>query len=178
MAQREGECFLVRRVADRGIDKSIGDSRVRGDRVNCDRRSAGRGNEIRNRDPRDITKIERLRQQVVVCDLEEVSRLRQRVRDLELQWEMRKTETGSSTVVGDEGDDGEQQPFSRHPHRFFEPIYPEGMSEDKPMFDEDETDVDEEEYWWAQQAINEFANREDEEKEVINEHENSSVWYV
>ncbi|KAJ0847377.1 hypothetical protein HanPSC8_Chr13g0544651 [Helianthus annuus] len=88
---------------------------------------------------------------------------------------MRKTETGSSTVVGDEGDDGEQQPFSRHPHRFFEPIYPEGMSEDKPMFDEDETDVDEEEYWWAQQAINEFANREDEEKEVINEHENSSV---
>ncbi|MFS7961349.1 hypothetical protein Hanom_Chr08g00713921 [Helianthus anomalus] len=88
---------------------------------------------------------------------------------------MHKTETESSTVAGDEGGDGEQQPFSRHPHRFFEPIYPEGMSEDKPMFDEDETEVDEEEYWWAQQAINEFANREDEEEEVINEHENSLV---
>ncbi|MFS8021299.1 hypothetical protein Hanom_Chr16g01425781 [Helianthus anomalus] len=49
------------------------------------------------------------------------------------------------------------------------------MLEDEPMFDEDEIEVDEEEYWWAQQAINGFANREDEEEEVINQHENSSV---
>ncbi|MFS7920276.1 hypothetical protein Hanom_Chr03g00222611 [Helianthus anomalus] len=61
MAQRGGECFLVRRVADRGIDKSIGDSRVHEDRLNCDRRSACRGNEIGNRDPQDIIKIEKLR---------------------------------------------------------------------------------------------------------------------
>ncbi|KAJ0555488.1 hypothetical protein HanIR_Chr07g0302621 [Helianthus annuus] len=60
MAQREGGCFLDRRVADRGIDKNIGDSRVRGDRLNRDRRSAVRGNEIGNRDPRDIIQIKRL----------------------------------------------------------------------------------------------------------------------
>ncbi|MFS7906728.1 hypothetical protein Hanom_Chr01g00062631 [Helianthus anomalus] len=189
MALREGKCF-VRRVADRGIEKNIGDSRFRGDRLNCDRRSAGRGNEIRNRDPRDIIKIKRLRQRVQdleeikrlrqrVRDLKEIRRLHQRVRDLKLQREMRKTETESSTVVWDEGGDGEEHPFGRHPPWFFEPIYPEGMLEDEPMFDEDEIEVDEEEYWWAQQAINEFANREDEEEEVINQHENSSVsvWF-
>ncbi|KAJ0801593.1 hypothetical protein HanPI659440_Chr03g0118981 [Helianthus annuus] len=186
MARREGGCFLVRRVADRGIDKNIGDSRVRGDRLNRDRRSAGRGNEIGNRDPRDIIQIKRLRQRVRdleeirrlqqrVRDLEEIRRLHQRVRDLELQREMRNTETESNTVVWDKGGDREQQSCSRHPHRFFEPIYPEGLSEDEPMFDEDEIEVDEEEYWWAQQAINGFANREDEEEEVINQHENSSV---
>ncbi|KAJ0809715.1 hypothetical protein HanPI659440_Chr01g0018491 [Helianthus annuus] len=169
MALHEGECFLVRRVAIRGIDKSIGDSHACGDRLNCDRRSTDRGNEIRNRDPRDIIKIKRLRQQFQdleeikrlrqrVRDLEEIRRLRQRVRDLELQRDTRKTETESSTVVWDEGGDGEQQPFSRYPHRFFEPFYPEGVSGDKPMFDEDEIEVDEKEYLLAQQAINGVLN--------------------
>ncbi|KAM0046940.1 hypothetical protein Hdeb2414_s0009g00322541 [Helianthus debilis subsp. tardiflorus] len=143
MALREGECFLVRRVADRGIDRSIGDLRVRGDRLNCDRRSTGRGNEIRNRDPRDIIKIKRLRQRVQdleeikrlrqqVQDLKDIRRLHQRVRDLELQREMRKTETESSTVVWDEGGDGEEHPFGRHPPRFYEPIYHESLSEEEP----------------------------------------------
>ncbi|KAJ0534065.1 hypothetical protein HanIR_Chr09g0415581 [Helianthus annuus] len=175
MALREDKCFLVRRVADRGIDKNIGDSCVRGDRLNRDRRSAGRGNETRNRDPRDIIKIKILRQRVRdleeikrfrqrVQDLEEIRRLRQHVRDLELQQEMRKTETESSTIVWDEGGDGEQQPFSRHSHRFLEPIYPESEPEDEPKFDEDGMLPDEGEYYWLQQAVN-GANREEEEEE-------------
>ncbi|MFS7954011.1 hypothetical protein Hanom_Chr07g00625311 [Helianthus anomalus] len=123
MALHEGKCFLVRRVADRDIDKNIGDSRVRGDRLNCDRKSAWRLNEIGNRDPWDIIKIKRLRQRV--RDLEEIRRLHQRVRDLELQRQMRKTETESSTVVWDEGGDEEEHSFSRDQHRFYEPIYQE-----------------------------------------------------
>ncbi|KAJ0430379.1 hypothetical protein HanHA300_Chr17g0668381 [Helianthus annuus] len=157
MALREDKCFLVRRVADRGVEKNIGDSRVRGDRLNCDRRSADRGNEIRNRDPCDINKIKRLRQRVQdleeikrlrqrVRDLKEIRRLHQRVRDLELQPEMRKTETESSTVVWDEGGDGEEHPFGRHPPWFYEPIYQESLWEDKPRFDQDGIEPDEEEY--------------------------------
>ncbi|MFS7918434.1 hypothetical protein Hanom_Chr03g00201011 [Helianthus anomalus] len=166
MALREGECFLVRRVADRGIDKSIGDSRVRGDRLNCDRRSAGRGNKIRNRDPRDIIKIKRLRQRVQdleeikrlrqrVRDLKEIRRLHQRVRDLELQWEVRKTETESSTVVWDEGGDGEEHPFGRHPPRFYEPIYLEFLLEDKPVFDDDGIEPDEKECSFVREVLRE-----------------------
>ncbi|KAJ0826155.1 hypothetical protein HanRHA438_Chr17g0811181 [Helianthus annuus] len=77
---------------------------------------------------------------------------------------MRKTETESSTIVWDEGGDGEQQPFSRHPHRFLEPIYPESEPEDEPNFDEDGVLLDEGEYYWSQQGVN-CANREEEEEE-------------
>ncbi|MFS7946417.1 hypothetical protein Hanom_Chr06g00536091 [Helianthus anomalus] len=63
MALREGECFLVRRVTDRGIDNNIGDSRAREVQFNRDRRFAGRGNEIGNRDPQDF-EIKRLKQRV------------------------------------------------------------------------------------------------------------------
>ncbi|MFS7998557.1 hypothetical protein Hanom_Chr12g01155261 [Helianthus anomalus] len=110
MALREGECFLVRRVADRGIDKNIGDSRVRGDRLNCDRRSTNRGNEIRNRDPRDIIKIQRLRQRV--RDIEEIKQFRQRVRVLELRRDMRVKETESGTIVRDNVNEEEEHPFA------------------------------------------------------------------
>ncbi|KAJ0546934.1 hypothetical protein HanIR_Chr08g0366431 [Helianthus annuus] len=156
MALREGECFLVRRVADRGIDKSIGDSRACGDRLNCDRRSACRGNEIRNRDPRDIIKIKRLRQRVQdleeikrlrqrVRDLEEIKRLCQRVRDLELQRERRVMETESRSIVRDDVNEEEENPFGRYPPRVYEPIYQESLWEDKPRFDEDGIEPDEEE---------------------------------
>ncbi|KAD7117439.1 hypothetical protein E3N88_04707 [Mikania micrantha] len=148
MAQREDGCCLVRRFAYRGIHKNIGGSRAREDRFTRDRRFADRGNEIRSRDPRDILKIKRLRQRVRDLEIQqEIKRLRQRVRNLELKREMRKTETESSTVVRDEGDGGEQQPFSPSPRppRFFEPIYPEGVSEDVPIFDEDGSDCDEKE---------------------------------
>ncbi|KAJ0920059.1 hypothetical protein HanRHA438_Chr05g0236681 [Helianthus annuus] len=77
---------------------------------------------------------------------------------------MRKTETESSTIVWDEGGDREQQPFSRHPYRFLEPIYPESEPEDEPKFDEDGMLPDEGEYYWSQQAVN-GANREEEEEE-------------
>ncbi|KAJ0728150.1 hypothetical protein HanLR1_Chr07g0238321 [Helianthus annuus] len=168
MALREGKCF-VRRVADRGIAKNIGDSRVRGDRLNYDHRSAGRGNEIRNRDPRDIIKIKRLRQRVQ--DLEEIKRLRQRVRDLELQWEMCKTETKSSTIVWDEGGDGEEHPFGHNPPRFYEPIYQESLSEEEPRFDEDGIKPNEEEYVFVQNVLNGTTVQEDEQVEAHGEEE-------
>ncbi|KAJ0710992.1 hypothetical protein HanOQP8_Chr09g0318841 [Helianthus annuus] len=156
MAQRGGECFLVRRVADRGIDKSIGDSRVRGDRLNYDRRSAGRGNEISHRDPRDIIKIEKLRKRVRdleeirrlrqrVRDLEEIRWLRQRVRDLELQREMRVKETESGTIVWDDENEEEEHPFC-HPHpRILKPLGQDCLSEEEPIFDEDGIEPDEKE---------------------------------
>ncbi|XP_076886941.1 uncharacterized protein LOC143536957 [Bidens hawaiensis] len=96
--------------------------------------------------------IKRLRQRV--RDLEEIRRLRQRVQDLELKREMFNTETESSTVVWDEGDDGEEHPFSRHPPRFSEPIYSEGVSEDEPRFDEDGTTPDEEECLFVHKVLN------------------------
>ncbi|KAJ0586640.1 hypothetical protein HanIR_Chr04g0154121 [Helianthus annuus] len=93
MALREGECFLVRRVADRGIGKNIGDSRVRGDRINRYRRFAGRGNENGNRDPRDILKIKRLRQRVRDLELRhEIWQLKQRIRDLKASSALDETE--------------------------------------------------------------------------------------
>ncbi|KAJ0728149.1 hypothetical protein HanLR1_Chr07g0238311 [Helianthus annuus] len=171
MAQRESGCFLARRVADRGIDKNIGDSRVRGDRLNRDRRSAGRGNEIGNCDPRDIIQIKRLRQRVGdleeikrlqqrIRDLEEIRRLHQRVRDLELQREMRNMETESSTVVWDKGGDREQQPCSRHPHRFSEPTYPDFPSENQPQ---DEIEPDEEECSFVRKVLSGITVQEDEQ---------------
>ncbi|KAM0020464.1 hypothetical protein Hdeb2414_s0025g00667421 [Helianthus debilis subsp. tardiflorus] len=175
MALREGECFLVRRVADRGTDKNIGGSCARGEDRRHVRRTADRGNDRVDPDSWDL-KIKRLRQRVRdleeirrlrqrVRDLEEIKRLRQRVRDLDLQQEMRKTETELSTIVWDEGGDGEQQPFSRHPHRFLEPIYLKSEPEDKPKFDEDGMLPDEEEYYWSQQAVNGTNLEEEEEKD-------------
>ncbi|KAJ0439656.1 hypothetical protein HanHA300_Chr16g0627731 [Helianthus annuus] len=165
MALREGKCFLGRRVADRGIDKNICDSRVCGDRLNRDRRSAGRGNEIGNRDPQDVIKIKRLRNRVRdleeikrlqqrVRDLEEIRRLRQRVRDLELQQGMCNTKTELSTIVWDEGGDGEEHSFGHYPPRFYEPIYHMNLSEEEPRFDEDGIEPDEEECTFMQKVLN------------------------
>lgn len=54
------------------------------------RRFAGRGNEDRHRDPRDV---------------EEIARLRQRVRDLEVQQEERSEEgTNTDPRIWDDGD--------------------------------------------------------------------------
>ncbi|KAJ0508896.1 hypothetical protein HanIR_Chr11g0522511 [Helianthus annuus] len=182
MAQRGGECFLVRRVADRGIDKSIGDSRVRGDRLNCDSRSAGRGNEISYRDPRDIIKIEKLRKRVRdleeirrlcqrVRDLEEIRRLRQRVRDLELQRERRVMETESGPIVRDDVNEEEENPFGRYPPRFYEPVYQENLSEEEPRFDEDRIEFDEEECSLVQTILSGITSRDDEAVKKINDHD-------
>ncbi|KAJ0912881.1 hypothetical protein HanRHA438_Chr06g0279271 [Helianthus annuus] len=76
-------------------------------------------NEIGNRDPQDF-EIKRLKRRVLDLELQqEIKRLRQRIWHLELQQDTCKTKTESSTIVGDEGGDGEQQLFSRHPHRFY-----------------------------------------------------------
>ncbi|MFS7950096.1 hypothetical protein Hanom_Chr06g00579321 [Helianthus anomalus] len=173
MALREGECFLVRRVADRGIEKSIGDSRACGDRLNCDRRSAGRGNEIRNRDPRDIIKIKRLRQRVQdleeikrlrqrVRDLEEINRFRQRVRDLELIRERRVRETESRPILRDNVNEEEENPFGRYPPRFYEPTYQECLAENPPKFDTYGIEPDVEECTFVQNVFSGIAIQDDE----------------
>ncbi|GJU60539.1 RNA-directed DNA polymerase [Tanacetum coccineum] len=55
---------------------------------------------VANRDPRDI---------------EEIERLQQRIRELELQEDERNKETESNSVVWDDGFDGEENPFCRRP---------------------------------------------------------------
>nr|GEU53206.1 hypothetical protein [Tanacetum cinerariifolium] len=55
---------------------------------------------VANRDPRDI---------------EEIERLQQRIRELELRQDERNEETKSNSVVWDDGFDGEENPFGRRP---------------------------------------------------------------
>ncbi|GJV52625.1 hypothetical protein Tco_1448366, partial [Tanacetum coccineum] len=55
---------------------------------------------VANRDPRDI---------------EEIERLQQRIRELELQEDERNEETESNSAVWDDGFDGEENPFCRRP---------------------------------------------------------------
>ncbi|KAM0062008.1 hypothetical protein Hdeb2414_s0004g00143001 [Helianthus debilis subsp. tardiflorus] len=177
MAQCEGKCFLVRRFADRGIEKNIGDSRVHGEDRHPTRRVADRGSGGVYLDPgdlkikrlqqrvRDLEEIRRLRQRVP--DLEEIRRLRQRVQDLEVQQEMSKAETESSTVVWDEGDDGEEHPFEHHPPRFLEPIYEDEFGQecflvDEPRFDEDVIEPDEEECLFIQMTLSGTTIQENE----------------
>ncbi|KAJ0624667.1 hypothetical protein HanIR_Chr01g0045501 [Helianthus annuus] len=143
MALCEGECFLVRRVADRCIDKNIGDSRVRGDRLNRDHRSAGRGNENGNRDPGDILKIKRLRQQVRDLELRhEIQQLKQRIRDLEDSSSWKETEP--EKPVWDELTGDEEHP-----------IRGDFIYHSPPCFDnyEDE-EVSREDYLWVTNALN------------------------
>ncbi|GJX54965.1 transposase, MuDR, MULE transposase domain protein, partial [Tanacetum coccineum] len=56
--------------------------------------------QVANRDPRDI---------------EEIERLQQRIRELELQEDERNEETESNSAVWDDGFDGEENPFCRRP---------------------------------------------------------------
>nr|GEU53209.1 hypothetical protein [Tanacetum cinerariifolium] len=55
---------------------------------------------VANRDPRDI---------------EEIERLQQRIRELEIRQDERNEETESNSVVWDDGFDGEENPFGRRP---------------------------------------------------------------
>ncbi|KAF5816430.1 hypothetical protein HanXRQr2_Chr03g0134231 [Helianthus annuus] len=166
MALRGGRCLLDRRFADRGNDRSMFVSRAHGEDRRHVRRTVDRGNDRVDFDPRDLEEIKRLRQRVRdleeikrlrrrVRDLEKIKRLRQRVQDLELQREMRKMETESSTVVWDEGGDGEEHPFGRYPPRFYEPIYQEFLSEDKPVFDDDGIEPDEKECSFVREVLRE-----------------------
>ncbi|MFS7980611.1 hypothetical protein Hanom_Chr10g00941411 [Helianthus anomalus] len=123
MALREGECFLVRRVADRGIDKNIGGSRAREEDRRPVRRTADRGNDKVDSDSWDL-KIKRLRQRI--------KRLRQRVRDLELRRETRIKETESGTIDWDDVNEEEEHPLCHTHPRFFEPIYQECLTDDEP----------------------------------------------
>nr|GFB39588.1 reverse transcriptase domain-containing protein [Tanacetum cinerariifolium] len=82
-------------------------------------RTADRGNDVEQRDPRDI-EIERLQQRIRDLEIQhEIRQIRKRIRELELQPEMRK-ETESRYVVRDE----EHPSFDSYP-RSFEPIYPD-----------------------------------------------------
>ncbi|MFS7911578.1 hypothetical protein Hanom_Chr02g00119801 [Helianthus anomalus] len=73
---------------------------------------------------------------------------------------MRKTETESSTVVWDEGGDGEEHPFGRQSPRFYEPTYSEGESQNEskfdegPKFDENGSDFDEDECLFVNRVLN------------------------
>ncbi|KAJ0948727.1 hypothetical protein HanRHA438_Chr01g0030921 [Helianthus annuus] len=133
MAQREGECFLVRRVADRGIDKNIGDSRARGEDRSPVRRTADRGNDKADSEPRDL-KIKRIRQRVRDLELQnEIRQLKQRIRDLEDSSSWKETEP--EEPVGDELSDDEEHPTND------DTIY-----DSPPVFDEY---GDEEWYSWV-----------------------------
>nr|GEW13928.1 zinc finger, PHD-type [Tanacetum cinerariifolium] len=85
------------------------------------RRFAAGGNGHDGRDPRDV-EIERLRQRVRDLEIQhEIRQIRKRIRELELQREMRK-ETESRYVVRDDVNEEEEYPsFDSYP-RSFEPI--------------------------------------------------------
>lgn len=180
MALRAGRCLLDRRFADRGNDGSMFVSRARGEDRRPVCRTADRGNNGADSDPRDL-KIKLLRQRVRDLEIQqEIRRLRQRVRNLELQREMRKTETESSTIVRDEGDGGKQQPFGYHPSQFYEPICedqlgPVCLSEVKPMYDEDGIDCDEKEYSLVQTFLSGITSREDEPMKETDDNEYAEV---
>ncbi|KAJ0855839.1 hypothetical protein HanRHA438_Chr14g0677711 [Helianthus annuus] len=163
MAQREGEYLFARRVADRGNDMSVFSSRARGEDRHPTRRVADRGSDRVYLDPRDL-KIERLRQRVRdleeirrlrqrVRDLEEIRRLQQRVRDLELKWEMRVKETESGTIVRDDVNEEEEHPFCHSHPRFPEPFGQDCFSEERPRFDKDGIEPDEEECLFVRRAL-------------------------
>nr|GEY07941.1 reverse transcriptase domain-containing protein [Tanacetum cinerariifolium] len=101
------------------------------------RRFAAGGNGHDGRDPRDV-EIERLRQRIRDLEIQhEIRQIRKRIRELELQREMRK-ETESRYVVRDDVNEEEEYPsFDSYPWSF-EPIYPDFFSKDEPRFDEDE----------------------------------------
>nr|GFA99940.1 reverse transcriptase domain-containing protein [Tanacetum cinerariifolium] len=101
------------------------------------RRFAAGGNGHDGRDPRDV-EIERLRQWVRDLEIQnEIRLIRKRIRELELQREMRK-ETKSRYVVWDDVNEEEEYPsFDSYPQSF-EPIYLDIFSEDEPRFDEEE----------------------------------------
>nr|GFA23667.1 reverse transcriptase domain-containing protein [Tanacetum cinerariifolium] len=88
------------------------------------RRFAAGGNGHDGRDPRDV-KIERLRQRVRDLEIQhEIRQIRKRIRELELQ--------------RDDVNEEEVYPsFDSYPQSF-EPIYPDIFSEDEPRFDEEE----------------------------------------
>nr|GEY92253.1 reverse transcriptase domain-containing protein [Tanacetum cinerariifolium] len=101
------------------------------------RRFTARGNGNDGRDPRNV-EIERLRQWVRDLEIQhEIRQIRNRIRELELQREVRK-ETESRYVIRDDVNEEEEYPlFDSYP-RSFEPIYPDIFSEDEPRFDEKE----------------------------------------
>ncbi|KAJ0557435.1 hypothetical protein HanIR_Chr07g0325111 [Helianthus annuus] len=83
MVLRGGRYLLDRRFADRCNDRSMFVSRARGEDRYPVRRTADRGNDRVDSDPRDL-KIMRLRQRVRDLELQhEIIRLKQRIRDLE-----------------------------------------------------------------------------------------------
>nr|GEZ20247.1 RNA-directed DNA polymerase, eukaryota, reverse transcriptase zinc-binding domain protein [Tanacetum cinerariifolium] len=137
MARRVSD-YRIRRIADRGNEEDGHDSRARGDRFYHNRRSADRGNKKVDRYPGNISKIKGLRRRVRNLEIQyEIRQIRKRIRELELQREMRK-ETESRYVVRDDVNEEEEHPsFDSYP-RPFEPIYPDIFLEDEPRFDEEE----------------------------------------
>nr|GFB30134.1 hypothetical protein [Tanacetum cinerariifolium] len=78
--------YRIHRIADRSNEEDGPDSRARGDRFYHKRRSADRGNEKVDRDPGNISEIKGLRHEIQ----HEIRQIRKRIRELELQREMRK----------------------------------------------------------------------------------------
>ncbi|KAJ0717059.1 hypothetical protein HanPI659440_Chr13g0519381 [Helianthus annuus] len=181
MALRGGRCLLDRRFADRGNDRSMFVSRAHGEDRRHVRRTAERGNDRVDSDPRDLEEIKWLRQRVRdleeikrlrqrVRDLEKIKRLRQRVRDLELKWEMCFKVTESVPIVWDDVNEEEERPFC-HPHpRFFEPIYHESLIDDEPDSSNivwDESD-DEEGFGSVQEITDESIDQKSDEDLICN----------
>ncbi|KAJ0580859.1 hypothetical protein HanHA300_Chr04g0134181 [Helianthus annuus] len=181
MARCDRDYSCNRRVADRGNDRVGPDSHARGEDRHLTRRIADRGSGRVGVDSRDF-EIKRLRQRVLdlevikrltqrVQDLEEIKRLCQRVRDLELRWEIRFKETESGTIVWDDVNEEGMHPFC-YPHPwFYEPIYQEILSEEKPRFDEDAIEPDEEGCSLVQTLLDGTTNRDDELVKESNGHE-------
>nr|GFA53074.1 reverse transcriptase domain-containing protein [Tanacetum cinerariifolium] len=103
MARRVSD-YRIHRIADRGNEEDGPDSRARGDRFYHNRRSADRGNEKVDHDPGNISEIKGLKGlRRRVRDLEiqhEIRQIRRRIRELELQREMRKEIESKTYYLG------------------------------------------------------------------------------
>nr|GEV68527.1 reverse transcriptase domain-containing protein [Tanacetum cinerariifolium] len=102
---------FVNGIADRGNEEDGPDSRARGDRFYHNRRSADRGNEKVDCDPWNISEIKGLRRRVRDLEIQhEIRQIWKRIRELKLQQELTK-ETESEPIIWDIEDEEEEYPF-------------------------------------------------------------------
>nr|GEW07244.1 reverse transcriptase domain-containing protein [Tanacetum cinerariifolium] len=137
-----------------GVGESSGNLKMSGneDHHRQGRRFAVGGNGHDGRDPRDV-EIEKLRQWVRDLEIQhEIRQIRKRIRELELQWELTK-ETESEPIIWDIGDEEEEYPFVnkypslQEPSMLVEeescPVYDtDNEEESEVVYDTDGNDVD------------------------------------
>ncbi|XP_021970728.1 uncharacterized protein LOC110865711 [Helianthus annuus] len=133
MARRDSDYSHVRRIADRGNGRDGLSSRARGEDRRPVRRTADRGNIGVDPDPRDL-KIKRLRQRVRDLELQhEIRQLKQRIQDLEDSSSWKETEP--EELVRDKLSGDEENPTND-----------DTIFDSSPTYDEYK---DEEWYSWA-----------------------------